>query len=234
MRGADPARGPGDPPLRRRLGVAAVIGSAVALGLAPLLLPPGYSVVTHSVSEAAAQATSGAWLARSGLAVLGAAALLLAGPASRGSRWARPSLVCFGGSLLAAAIWSHSPWLPQPPADPVEDLLHSVASGVVGLGFVSALLAMTVRPPDRSVRWLSLIALLVSIVVPLLMAIDESRAGLWQRLMFGTAMVWLIVAATHGAPRDDASHGANRPPAGPAPRPRCRGLRGFPGRRPAP
>ncbi len=186
----------------RWIGAAAVVASAASVALAPLLLPAGYSIVAHSISESAAQATTGAWLGRAGLGLLGAAGLLLATPISRGSRWARLGMLCFGVGLIASAVWSHAPWLPHLPSDPAEDMLHSLASSVVGVGIVSATLALTLRSPDRVGRWFSLVTLIVSCLAPALMATDSAHAGLWQRLMFGTAMVWLIAASCiRGEPR---------------------------------
>lgn len=53
--------------------VGAFLVSMICLVLAPTVLPEGYSVVAHTTSEAAAQATDGAWLARTGLFLFGLA-----------------------------------------------------------------------------------------------------------------------------------------------------------------
>lgn len=63
--------------LSRRTAVGLLGLALLALALAPLLLPAGYSVITHSVSESAAQGLEGGWLARSGLVMFGVAVVFL-------------------------------------------------------------------------------------------------------------------------------------------------------------
>ena len=173
---------------------ACLVVACLALVAGPALLPPGYSVIRHSISESAAQATEGAWLARTGLALLGVSALLTAEPETGTSRWARVSLRLFGVGLMASALWSHSPWLPSRPNDVTEDLLHTLASSLVGAGIINAAAALALRPTERGVRFASVVSLTVSVLAPLVMILDEPRTGLWQRLMFAVAIAWLFVA----------------------------------------
>jgi TRAP-type C4-dicarboxylate transport system permease small subunit len=58
--------------------IAGLVASALALALAPLLLPTSYSWVAHTTSESAAQGVPGSWLARVGFLVFGAAVLATA------------------------------------------------------------------------------------------------------------------------------------------------------------
>lgn len=51
--------------------VAGLSASALILALAPVLMPTGYSWVSHTTSESAAQGVAGAWLARCGSLLFG-------------------------------------------------------------------------------------------------------------------------------------------------------------------
>ncbi len=46
--------------------IALLVVSAVALAVAPVLMPAGYDWVAHTTSESAAQGVAGAWVARLG------------------------------------------------------------------------------------------------------------------------------------------------------------------------
>jgi hypothetical protein len=67
------------PHARPMAAVAAVLScltvSALALAVAPMLMPESYSWVVHTTSESAAQGVNGAWLARLGFVAFGFAVL---------------------------------------------------------------------------------------------------------------------------------------------------------------
>lgn len=48
-----------------------LVGSALALGLAPLMMPASYSWISDSTSESGAQGIEGAWLANLGFMLFG-------------------------------------------------------------------------------------------------------------------------------------------------------------------
>jgi hypothetical protein len=70
--------------------------SAVALATAPALMPSGYSWVSQTTSESAAQGVQGAWLARIGFVVLGLSVILLT--TFRQQRWVHGRLRCMPAS----------------------------------------------------------------------------------------------------------------------------------------
>jgi hypothetical protein len=163
--------------------------SALALASAPLLMPASYSVLTHSVSESAAQGVEGAWLARTGLALLGASVLMLGlRPPRHWTRWARAAHISFGVSMVATAVFSHAPW-DGSPHDRFEDFLHSAASFGVGMSFTIGvvLVALTGRSARR--RALDLVAIVAAIAIPLIMPRIDA-GGLAQRTMFLIAILW--------------------------------------------
>jgi Protein of unknown function (DUF998) len=78
--------------------------SAAALAAAPALMPPGYSGVSHTTSESAAQGVDGAWLARTGFVLFGLSVILLAtSRRQRWGSWATALHAGFGALLIAVA-----------------------------------------------------------------------------------------------------------------------------------
>ncbi|MDP3966848.1 MAG: DUF998 domain-containing protein [Nocardioides sp.] len=184
-------------------------GSALALGLAPVLMPEGYSWLTHTTSESAAQGVSGAWLARLGFLLLGSAVLWLSVQAVA---WRRPGRVLhgmFAASLCGAAVFSSRSFDPAAAFDATEDLLHSVTATTMGFAFAFGVVAVgwAQRSRPGRLRALDLLAVVAAVVLPLGMLALPDLAGLLQRMMFLVAYVWYAVEAWrlpgHGAGRGD-------------------------------
>ena len=129
-------------------GIAVVLlaVSLASIALAPMLMPDSYSIVTHSVSESAAQRINGAWLARAGLLLLAFAVLLIAALVQDWGAWGRLTHRVYGVGLVATAAFSHRPWEPI-PFDAFEDTLHSVAATAVGVAFVVGVTIVAFRRP---------------------------------------------------------------------------------------
>ncbi len=179
-------------PLSASLVVGLLGGSALALVLAPTLMPASYSWLRHTTSESAAQGIAGAWLARLGFLGLGLAVVWLSSLAS--SAW-RPLIrglhTVFGLCLLATASFSTRAWLPDLPFDPVEDALHSVAASVMGVAFALGLAIQMITPGrSRARRAFDAIGVLASIIIPLAMASGTDWTGALQRVMFAIAFAW--------------------------------------------
>jgi len=173
-------------------------GSALALALAPLLMPDSYSWVSHTTSESAAQGVSGAWLARLGFLMFGLAVLWLTG--FTGGRWGRWGTVfhgMFGVLMTATAAVSHRPFEPGVMFDQTEDLLHSVTATAMGFAFAVGVVAVMMHRPGRSIsrRALDLAALAASVIMPLSMGAWSGGAGLLQRAMFVVAYLWYATEA---------------------------------------
>lgn len=181
--------------------VVMLVVSAACVAAAPILMPDSYSIVEHSVSESAAQGVEGAWLARTGLLLLGFAVLTLAGLAGRRwGKWGRAAHRSYGVAIIASAVFAHMPW-EQAPFDRFEDTLHSLASFAVGLAFVVGVIAVAVM---RGTTWsparvYDLVALVASVVIPLVMFNLTGVAGLVQRVMFAIAYIWYGMEALRSA-----------------------------------
>jgi uncharacterized membrane protein YhaH (DUF805 family) len=182
-----------------RLAIAGLLGSALALGIAPLVMPDDYRWVANTTSESAAQGVPGAWLARLGLLLFGCSVLLIV--MHRRPYWPRPaawSLLAFAGFLVASAVFSTRSWRPDATVDPTEDLLHSVAATAMGFAFAAGLLSLLVLAPRITGtvrRALTITAIGASVVLPTAMWLWPGAQGLFQRTMFALAYLWFAMEA---------------------------------------
>ncbi|HUG31858.1 MAG TPA: DUF998 domain-containing protein [Acidimicrobiia bacterium] len=169
--------------------VAALLISIISLGVAPMILPEGYSVLEHTTSEAAAQGTEGAWLARTGFLFLGIAVFCLAVAKRSWPTSARVLHSSFGLFMIAAGVYSHRPYLEGVSYDQMEDLLHSVAATAMGFGFAAGVLVVGWR---RIPRWriTDALALIAALAIPMTMSFTSGFDGLLQRGMFLVAYLW--------------------------------------------
>ena len=192
-------------PSRAAAALAGLAASAAALILAPALLPAGYSWISRTTSEAAAQGLSGAWLGRLGFLLFGLSVLLIADVCRRRwGPWGTGLHAAFGALMTAAAAFSHRPWPAEQTFDRTEDLLHSVAASGMGLAFAAGVVAVALIPPacPRRRRVLDVIAVAASVALPLAMAAAPSLDGLLQRLMLAVAYSWYAAEAVRaGWPR---------------------------------
>jgi hypothetical protein len=167
--------------------------SALALGLAPLLMPESYSWLSHTTSESAAQGVEGAWLARLGFLSFGLGVIWLASPV-RG-HWDRLGSAfhrSFGLLMVATAVFSHRPFEAGSTFDRTEDLLHSVAATAMGFAFAFgvAVVLFKRREWTTSGWFLDAVAVAASVLIPLSMFAWGESAGLLQRVMFAVAYIW--------------------------------------------
>jgi len=186
------------------LAVAGLAVSALALGLAPLLMPASYSWVAHTTSESAAQGVPGAWLARGGLLLFGATVIMVAFWAQ--DRWGRLAVglhATFGALMIAAGAFSARPWDGQMPFSRLEDLLHSVAATGMGFAFAFGVAVVALQRWRRGSEWriIDVTAVTASVVLPLAMVGATGLAGVFQRAMFLIAYVWYGLEAAQSRGR---------------------------------
>lgn len=167
--------------------------SALALGMAPLLMPESYSWVANTTSESAAQGLPGAWLARSGFVLFGVGVIWLAFKSpGRWGRWGAATHISFGLLMVAAAVFSNSPIANGVPVDTLEDTLHSFAATLMGFAFAIGVVVVAWRRPrvPAPSRVLDVLAIIASVAIPLGMTLWPQVAGLLQRSMFLIAYLW--------------------------------------------
>jgi hypothetical protein len=174
------------------LAVSLLIVSALALLLAPLMMPASYSWLRHTTSESAAQGVTGAWLARLGFLIFGLTVLWLAERLL--DNWPRPVrwlLGAFGLFMVGAAVFSSKPWLSNLPFDPVEDALHSFMATAMGFAFAFGVaLRLWYGREEQRGRILAVVAVAASVAIPLAMSALPEWDGLLQRGMFTIAYIW--------------------------------------------
>jgi hypothetical protein len=210
-------------PVRAAAVVAGLAISAAALATAPALLPAGYSWISQTTSESAAQGLAGGWLGRLGFMLFGLSVLLLADVCRWGwGPWGTALHAAFGALMTAAAAFSHQPWQAGVPFDRTEDLLHSIAAAGMGLAFAAGVVAVVLERARRRrrLRFLDVMAVAASVAIPLAMSAAPSVDGLLQRLMFAVAYVWYVTEAVRGsrpAPVAAGTEASGRPVVEPAP-----------------
>lgn len=174
------------------LGMVLLVASLLALLLAPTQMPAGYSWLRHTTSESAAQGTPGAWLARLGFLLFGLGVLCIAD--RQRERWAAPVRwmhTGFGVLMMATAVFSTRPWLPDISYDAVEDTLHSITATAMGFAFaIGVALGLPHRGEATAGRLLDLVAIAAAVTIPLAMSAFPEWAGLLQRGMFLIAYAW--------------------------------------------
>lgn len=189
--------------------------SVAALAAAPALMPAGYSWVSQTTSESAAQGVQGAWLARLGFLLFGLSVILLATLCRDGwGRWAAGLHAGFGVLMTATAAFSHRPFAAGVAFDPTEDLLHSVGATGMGFAFAGGVLATAAVRVRAHARWRTLdaVAVAASVAIPLGMSAWPGIDGLIQRLMFAVSFAWygveavrVIRASAESSPRRTSS-----------------------------
>lgn len=193
------------------IGLAA---SIAALAIAPAVMPTGYSWVSQTTSESAAQGVRGAWVARLGFVLFGLSVILLAFTCRRRwGPWAASLHGAFGALMTSAAAFSHRPWIPGANFDRTEDLLHSVAASSMGVAFALGVVAAALSRNRRDPRWrvLDVVAVVSSVAIPLGMSAWPALGGALQRLMFVVAYAWYGVEAVSTI-REPASVTVDVPP----------------------
>ncbi|MCB1050694.1 MAG: DUF998 domain-containing protein [Acidobacteria bacterium] len=175
----------------RIMSLGLIVGSSLCIGLAPALMPAGYSPQSHYISESAAQALHGAWLARLGFLLFGFGALLTCHLHYRDwSAWVIWMIRIFGVCLIATAAFSHKPWLENVQADPFEDFLHSLTATTMGFAFCFALVGFWFVKRPLAHRVFDAVVGVLSLLLPVAGGLFPAWAGAGQRVMFAAAYVW--------------------------------------------
>jgi hypothetical protein len=170
-----------------------LVGSAVALAVAPLVVPGDYRGVSQSISESAGQGVSGAWVARAGFVLFGLGVIWIAATLKdRWGRWGTALHSAFGVLMVTTAAFSHKPWRAGIPFDATEDVLHSVAATLMGFAFAIGVIAVVLhrRPRRQPTDPLALLVVSASVVLPIGMGVAPNVAGVLQRAMFLAAYAW--------------------------------------------
>lgn len=169
---------------------ACLIICLVTILLGPLYTEPGYSFISHSISELAAQNTGNAWIMRVGLLSLGFATIL--GFIQQRNLLNFPFLI-FGIFIALSAIFPHKPFMPDRDYSNAIDIVHSWFASLAGfssvIGFtLRAVVATRVR---KKIVYSVFVAAYT--LLPAGMFIIPSIQGLLQRLIFISFILWAYI-----------------------------------------
>ena len=184
--------------------LALLVVSVGLLAVAPLFMSEGYSVLEHTTSESAGQLVQASWIARTGFLCFGFAVLWLAQLRSRTWGGAGTLAHCvFAVSMIATAAFSSRSFDASAPYDSTEDLLHSITSFGVGLGFILGVLLVGMHRGRQQgqPRWGDVIALVLVVGFQLAMTAFSEFEGLLQRAMFLIAYSWYGAEAVDSVDR---------------------------------
>jgi hypothetical protein len=146
----------------------------------------------HSTSEQAGQQIAGAWLMRAGFVSYGVGIIFAAFADWSTRSYVRAALLVFGFGLIGTAIWSNASIVPGAASDMREDLLHSIASGVVGTAFAASCMVRLFAPGGSKQDKLSWVGVIVSVAFPVAMGVLPEIRGLVQRMMFGVSFAFVV------------------------------------------
>lgn len=172
--------------------IAGFVTAAVLILIAPAFLTDGYSFVSHSISESAAQGLPTGWIART--------ALILSGLAVLGTVWVRRSqwsvtttlsFCAFGALWIVTGFFSTRSWVTTAPFDALHHAIHSVAASSMAILVLGALaLAFTRQPLAKVDRLLAGALAFVATFLPLATLLIPDLGGIFQRLMFFFTYFW--------------------------------------------
>jgi len=174
--------------------ISAFVIAALCVLIAPVFLHDGYSALSNSISESAAQNVPAAWIGRaalfaSGLGVLGTVILKL----STWSRITNISFITFATLWIVSSIFSTKSWVAGTPFNAVENAIHSYAASTMAIVVLGALvLAFTKKSVSRTERVLALALAAAATFLPLASFLAPEFGGLFQRLMFFYTYFWFI------------------------------------------
>jgi len=181
---------------------AGAITCALAILFGPLYTAPGYDWVRHSVSELAGQATANAWIMRLGLAALGVSAM--AAFVANRERF-NGFFLLFGLCILLTAIFPHKPFFDGQEYSQALDQWHSLFASLGGFAAVLAFAFVAGRPGASPTRIGAGVLAALYTGLSAAMFYWPAYQGVFQRVIFGTFIAWMLVFGDVGRARQDGS-----------------------------
>ncbi|HSS66619.1 MAG TPA: DUF998 domain-containing protein [Gammaproteobacteria bacterium] len=170
-----------------------VIVALIAIAVGPYFTAPGYSSVTHAISELGAQGAPNSWIMNAGFFAYGLGVLIDAVRRLRTSPFVAVAFMVFGLAMIMNAVFSHRPIDHELLYDVRADTLHSLFATVVGFSFTFGALAQSFIERYRWRRLCCYAAAAAAVILPLGMLQFPGIQGVLQRLMFGISFAWLVV-----------------------------------------
>lgn len=163
---------------------------AAVLVLIAGAITPGYDPVARSVSWLAVPGKPGATMVEVAIALI-VCTLLAFALSITGGRVGRVALVIAACALAATAV------IRLDPASILTSSIHRLASGLAMISFTVALLALA-----RPLGYASLALIAVGVA---LAATSFSAWGLWERVLLGLPLLWIVWRSAKMAVSADAT-----------------------------
>ncbi len=180
--------------LLKVVSISAFVIAALGVLIAPVFLHDGYSALSNSISESAAQNVPTAWIARSALFASGAGTLgVVVLKARIWGRTVATSFAAFGTLWIVSSIFSTKSWVIGTPYNDVENVIHSYAASAMAIVVLGALVLAFSRKPVRLLdRALAIMLAATATFLPLTSLLAPEFGGIFQRLMFLYTYFWFV------------------------------------------
>jgi hypothetical membrane protein len=164
----------------------------VVMFLLPFYSFQEYSIAKNTTSQLGAQNTPNSWIMNSTFVLMGLCSIYFGWLHYRNYWFHRIVLVCFGGSLILTAFFSHAPIDISLQFNEWEDQMHSVFAFITGFSFTILAISTAIIKTVKIEKVIPItVGILATILSILMFSIDEFM-GIWQRLLFIISFGWTI------------------------------------------
>lgn len=168
--------------------------ATLAIAISPMFLGDGYSPLSNSISESAAQGVANSWIGRTSLLMSGLGVLAVA--TIKRQTWSRLVAIpvwVFGSSWILTSVFSTKSWMADAAFNSLESNLHSVFASLMAIIVLPALvLALAKRDTSAINRVWHFALACAATFLPLAGLIWQDFAGVFQRVMFLFTYAWFI------------------------------------------
>jgi hypothetical membrane protein len=170
---------------------AACLFMVSAMFLLPPFSFPGYSFLSNTLSDLGARFTPNAWIMNASFVLFGTGIIAGGWRSFRNFPFQRLLLFLFGISIIMLAIFNHAPLLKSPDINITEEGWHLYFLSTSLLSFVILSVSTGLFMDDPEIKSLSVGAGLSEILFAVLFIKDQAHKGIWQRILFLTAIAWM-------------------------------------------
>lgn len=183
--------------LARRMYLTALSTLIVTIFMLPLVSFSGYSILRNTTSELGAQESPFAWVMCCVFVAMGVAILYMFRHVLRRHQFAKLCIWIFGISFILVGVFQHEAGTPSANSGNLEATLHSFFAS--GMGFAITVFALLISRivTTSKARVAAMTAAGLSLGLSGAMVALPEYAGLLQRVMFLTILLWLYFVAVH-------------------------------------
>ncbi|WP_344925449.1 DUF998 domain-containing protein [Aquimarina addita] len=160
--------------------------------LLPFYTAPGYSIISHTLSELGAQNTPNNWMMNFVFILLSFITLIHGFKILGNHPLQIIVLFIFCTSLLLTGIYLSAPIYRRLPFDSFQDEMHSIFSTTTGVSFFIYCLVISYIARWRKQKILAIIVGITTFILSYSMFIHAPYSGLYQRGIFIIAFGWIL------------------------------------------